>query len=168
MKDLKISLNLCCLFIIVIGAILSPALALDPNSHIRDRYSSPSKGRQLSPPSPASTTKQPPTLEQRVDYLTAKIATLEQTVNILQTQVTAQAQQLNQLAQVISVNSSGTVTIQAPNVLNLSAGSTLNLSSSLIDMKAGLTGVHGVLKADTMITNTITSSTYTPGAGNIW
>ena len=113
-------------------------------------------------------TKQPPSPEQRLDYLTSKMSSLEQTVAALQSQVTAQTQQIAQLRQVITVNSSGAVTIQAPNVLNLSAGSALNFSASLVDVKAGLSGVHGVLKADTMITNTISSSTYTPGAGNIW
>jgi len=168
MKGLKISLILSCLFIMVLGPILSLALALDPNSNIRDRYSSPSKERLLSPPGKESMTKQPPTLEQRVDYLAAKVTTLEQTVNTLQTQVAAQSQHIAQLRQVISVNSSGAVTIQAPNVLNIQSGSTLNLASSLVDVKAGLTGVHGTLKTDTMISTNVISSSYAPGAGNIW
>jgi len=33
---------------------------------------------------------------------------------------------------------------------------------------AGMSKFSGVVQADTVITNTIVASTYTPGAGNIW
>ncbi|MDH5563715.1 MAG: hypothetical protein OEY91_08865 [Nitrospirota bacterium] len=168
MKVLKNSLILGCLFSFVVGMLTFPVFALDPKTDIQDRYSSPSKGRLLSPSEQTPVTKQPPTLEQRVDYLAAKVATLEQTVNTLQTQVAVQSQHIAQLRQVISVNSSGAVTLQSPNVLNIQAGSTLNLASSLVDVKAGLTGIHGTLKADTMISTNVISSSYAPGAGNIW
>jgi len=168
MHVLKMSFILICLFSLTLGASLSSAWAVDPTTSIRDRYSSSAKEKLLSPSGQNRVTKQPPTPEQRLDYLTSKVSSLEQMVATLQSQVTTQAQQIAQLRQIITVNSSGAVTIQAPNALNLSAGSTLNLSASLVDVKAGLSGVHGVLKADTMITNIITSSTYTPGAGNIW
>ncbi|HQU27711.1 MAG: hypothetical protein KC563_07855 [Nitrospira sp.] len=146
----------------------SQALAADVSPNIQDRYSSPSKGRVLLPSEKPRTPKQPPTIEQRLDYLTSKIATLEQTVTTLQSQVIVQTQQIAQLRQVISVHSSGAVTIQAPNILNISAGSTVKLEASLVDVKAGLTGVHGVLKADTVITTNVISPSYSPGAGNIW
>ncbi len=168
MQPVKLSLILGGLFSVVLCISISPALALDPNPGIPDRYSSPSKGQILSPSGREPVTKKQPTTQQKFDLIFSKLSTLEQTVATLQNQVAVQAQHLSQLRQVIAVNASGAVTIQAPNVLNLAAGSTLNLSASLVDIKAGLTGVHGVLKADTMMTKTITAQSYTPGAGNIW
>lgn len=42
------------------------------------------------------------------------------------------------------------------------------MAGSTVDINAAITGVHGMLKADTMMTTTITAKSYTPGAGNIW
>jgi len=47
---------------------------------------------------------------------------------------------------VAAVNSSGTVTIQAPASLNIIAGGNLNMSGSTVDVKAGLSGIHGPSK----------------------
>lgn len=86
----------------------------------------------------------------------------------LQNQVNAQAQLITQLKQVISVNSSGAVTIQAPGTLKVVAGGNLSLSGSTVDVNTAITGIHGILKADTMMTTTVIAKSYTPGAGNIW
>lgn len=168
MQILKISFILSCLFSLVVSIAISPVFALDPKTDIQDRYSSPSKDILLSPSGQNPVTKQPPTIEQRLDYVTSKVSALEQTVATLQSQVTVQAQYIAQLQQVITFNSSGAVTIQAPNILNLQAGSTLNLAASLVDVRAGLTGIHSTLKADTVITTNVISASYSPGAGNIW
>jgi hypothetical protein len=156
----------------VIGAILflgsSTALALDATPKIQDRYSSPSKGQILPPASREPVTKKQPTTEQKFNLIFSKLSKLEQTVATLQNQVSAQAQQIAQLRQVISVNSAGTVTIQAPGTLKITAGGNLNLYGSTIDMNAAITGAHGILKADTMMATTVTAKSYTPGAGNIW
>jgi hypothetical protein len=98
----------------------------------------------------------------------SKLAALEQTVATLQNQNTAQAQHIAQLQQVITVQSGGTVTIQAPGTLKLTAGGTLKMTGSTIDLNAAITGAHGILKADTMVTKTVIAQSYTPGAGNIW
>jgi len=168
MQPIKTTFTLSCLLSFVLGIFISPVLALDRKTDIQGRYSSPSKDRLLSPSGQNSVTKQPPTIEQRLDYLTSKVSTLEQTVATLQSQVTVQAQYIAQLRQVITVNSSGAVTIQAPNILNISAGSTVNMAASLVDVRAGLTGVHGTFKADTLISTNVISASYSPGAGNIW
>lgn len=96
------------------------------------------------------------------------MAKFEQIVATLQNQVTVQAQQIAKLRQIIAVNSSGVVTIQAPGTLNINAGGNLNMSGSTIDINAAIAGVHGILKADTMMTTTVIAKSYTPGAGNIW
>jgi hypothetical protein len=158
----------------VIGAILflgsSTAFALEANPRVQDRFSSPSKGKIIPPSSSGQEpfTKQQPTTEQKFNLIFSKLSALEQTVVNLQNQVSAQAQLITQLRQVISVNSSGVVTIQAPGTLKIIAGGNMNLSGGLIDINAGITGIHGMLKADTMMTSTVIAQTYTPGAGNIW
>ena len=98
----------------------------------------------------------------------SKLTALEQSVATLQNQNTVQAQHIAQLQQVITVQSGGTVTIQAPGTLKLTAGGTLKIAGSIIDIEAPITGIHGILKADTMITTNVIAKTYTPGAGNIW
>jgi len=85
----------------------------------------------------------------------------------LQSQATGQTQQIAELKQFISIYSFSTVTIQALGTLNLTAGGNLNLNRSTKDLKAAITGTHGLFKADTMMT-TISAKTYSPAADNIW
>jgi hypothetical protein len=170
MQRFYVSLLTTGMICVMLFVSISSTRALDNNPKIQDRYSSPSADKILSP-STARTeppTKMQPTTDQKFTTIFSKLATLEQTVAALQNQVTAQAQLIAQLKQVISVNSSGTVTIQAPGTLNMTAGGTVKLSGSKIDMNAPITGVHGILKADTMMTTTVIANSYTPGAGNIW
>jgi uncharacterized protein involved in type VI secretion and phage assembly len=59
----------------------------------------------------------------------------------------------------VTVNTSANVTIQASQV---------KVSASMVNVDAGMSKFSGVVKADTVITNSVVSSSYTPGAGNIW
>jgi uncharacterized protein involved in type VI secretion and phage assembly len=59
----------------------------------------------------------------------------------------------------VTVTSSGTVTIQASQV---------KVSAGMVSVDAGMSKFSGVVKADTVITNSVVSASYTPGAGNIW
>ena len=59
------------------------------------------------------------------------------------------------------------VTVNTPLNLKVQA-SIVNVSASMITVDAGMSKFSGVLQADTVITNSIISSSYTPGAGNIW
>jgi uncharacterized protein involved in type VI secretion and phage assembly len=59
----------------------------------------------------------------------------------------------------ITVNASAKVTISA-SVVEISAGT--------VTVNAGLSRFNGVVQADTVISTSVISSTYTPGAGNIW
>jgi uncharacterized protein involved in type VI secretion and phage assembly len=59
----------------------------------------------------------------------------------------------------ITVRSSGTVEIEA---------SMIKLSAGMVQVEAGISRFSGVVQADTVITNAVISSSYTPGAGNIW
>lgn len=59
----------------------------------------------------------------------------------------------------ITVTASAKVTVNA-NLVEISAG--------MVTVNAGMSRFSGVVQADTVITNTVISATYTPGAGNIW
>lgn len=106
----------------------------------------------------------------KLDTLERKITTLQNQVqsnSLLRQEVTQLRNTVQQLSQVITVSSAGHVTIQTGQKLKLAAG-VLEISASNVKVQAAMSGFHGVLKADTMITNTVVSSAYTPGAGNIW
>jgi uncharacterized protein involved in type VI secretion and phage assembly len=60
----------------------------------------------------------------------------------------------------ITVNASGTVTVTAKGSASVKA--------STLSVTAPMSTFSGVVKADTVITNSVVSSSYTPGAGNIW
>jgi uncharacterized protein involved in type VI secretion and phage assembly len=59
----------------------------------------------------------------------------------------------------ITVSASAKVTVQA---------STVEVSAGSVTVNAGISRFSGVVQADTVITNSVVSASYTPGAGNIW
>lgn len=59
----------------------------------------------------------------------------------------------------ITLNTSGKLTIQA---------STIDVTAGMVSVDSGMSKFSGVVKSDTVITNAVVSSSYTPGAGNIW
>jgi uncharacterized protein involved in type VI secretion and phage assembly len=59
----------------------------------------------------------------------------------------------------ITVTASSKVTINASQVA---------VSAGMVTVDAGMSKFSGVVQADTVITNSIVSASYTPGAGNIW
>jgi phage baseplate assembly protein V len=59
----------------------------------------------------------------------------------------------------ITVSASGKVTVTA---------ATAEISAGTLSVNAGMSTFSGVVKADTVITNSVVSAAYTPGAGNIW
>ena len=66
----------------------------------------------------------------------------------------------------ITMNSSG-ISINTGNKVEVNA-SQVNVSAGLVKVDAGLSKFSGVVKCDTLITNSVVSASYTPGAGNIW
>jgi uncharacterized protein involved in type VI secretion and phage assembly len=58
-----------------------------------------------------------------------------------------------------------TVTTSAKATLN---ASTVEISAGMVTVNAGMSKFSGVVQADTVISNSVISSSYTPGAGNIW
>ncbi len=59
----------------------------------------------------------------------------------------------------ITVNASANVTIN---------GSMVKISAGMLTVDAAMSRFSGVVQADTVISNSVVSASYTPGAGNIW
>lgn len=59
----------------------------------------------------------------------------------------------------ITITSAAKVTVSAANV---------KVSAGMVQVDAGLSKFSGVVQCDTLITNAVVSSSYTPGAGNVW
>lgn len=59
------------------------------------------------------------------------------------------------------------VTVTTPAKATLNA-STVEITAGMVTVNAGFSKFSGVVQADTVITNTVISAVYTPGAGNIW
>jgi uncharacterized protein involved in type VI secretion and phage assembly len=60
----------------------------------------------------------------------------------------------------IELSANVKVTINAPGQLSVSAG--------MVQVDAGISRFSGVVQCDTLITNSVVSASYTPGAGNVW
>lgn len=60
------------------------------------------------------------------------------------------------------------ITITASAKVTLNAGGPVNISASLVSVSAGTSNFSGVVRCDTLISNSVVSASYTPGAGNIW
>src|SRR5262245_46487942 len=60
------------------------------------------------------------------------------------------------------------ITIQASAAVRVTAGGTVDVSASMVNVNAGMSKFSGVVQCDTMIANSVVASSYTPGAGNIW
>ncbi|MET7636361.1 phage baseplate assembly protein V [Streptomyces sp. NPDC005078] len=58
-----------------------------------------------------------------------------------------------------------TLTSRAKVTVNAAAA---EVSAATLTVNAGISTFHGVVKADTVIANTVVGTAYTPGAGNIW
>ena len=66
----------------------------------------------------------------------------------------------------IQLDSSG-ITVNAAAQVTITA-SQAQVSASMVNVNAGMSVFSGVVNADTVITNSVVSASYTPGAGNIW
>lgn len=59
------------------------------------------------------------------------------------------------------------ITIQASAKLTVEAGS-VEVSAGPLQVNAGMSQFSGMVKCDTLLTNSVIASSYTPGVGNIW
>ena len=66
----------------------------------------------------------------------------------------------------VKLETSG-VTVTASAKVTVTA-STVAISAGMVTVDAGMSKFSGVVQADTVISNSVISASYTPGAGNIW
>jgi len=67
---------------------------------------------------------------------------------------------------VVTMETSGvTVTASATVTLNASSAT---LNAGMLTVNAGMSRFSGVVQCDTMMSNSVISASYTPGAGNLW
>lgn len=66
----------------------------------------------------------------------------------------------------VTLDSAG-ITVNAAAQVRITAAS-VELSAGTVTVNAGMSRFSGVVQADTVITNSVISASYTPGAGNIW
>ncbi len=59
----------------------------------------------------------------------------------------------------VEIKSSSKVKVEAPQV---------EVQAAMVKVDAGMSQFSGVVKCDTLISNSVVSASYTPGAGNIW
>lgn len=48
------------------------------------------------------------------------------------------------------------------------AGGIVTINAAMVNVNAPMTNHSGIDKSDTVITNNVVASSYTPGAGNVW
>ena len=70
------------------------------------------------------------------------------------------------LGNVVKLEPAG-ITVTTPAKLTVQA-STVEVTASMVTVNAAMSKFSGVVQADTVITNSVVSSSYTPGAGNVW
>lgn len=73
---------------------------------------------------------------------------------------------LEQGGQKIEMKDSG-ITVTSSAIVEVKA-SQVKVSAGMVNVDSGMSKFSGVVKCDTLISNSVVSSSYTPGAGNIW
>jgi transcriptional regulator with XRE-family HTH domain len=100
------------------------------------------------------------------EVLAARIAELEDRIAELEAKCAEPVTTLeDQNGNSITLGPAG-ITIQSSARLELQVSS-VQASAGLMQLLSGMVSVSGVLKADTVITNSVIASSYTPGAGNV-
>ena len=113
-----------------------------------------------SKPKPKSPVQPNNPLAQRVQALEQQVSSLQALVHTLQSQLTT-------ITSAIQIDNAGQVTIGSASTVTIQ-GSVVKILASSITAQAPTSKFNGVVQSDTLITNSVISQTYTPGAGNIW
>lgn len=99
--------------------------------------------------------------------LAQRVQTLEQQVRTLEATISTFQNRLSKIESAVQVDNAGNMTITLAGKFKVNA-SIVDLSAGSIKANAGLSKFSGVVQADTVVTNSVISKSYTPGAGNIW
>jgi len=105
-------------------------------------------------------------LRKLVQQLSTRVAQLEAAQQPGQSPVNAIHERLGRLESALQITPGGLI-LASPGALTLTA-SAITLNSGTVTLNAGTTQASGVLRSDTLITNSVVASQYTPGAGNVW
>jgi uncharacterized protein involved in type VI secretion and phage assembly len=68
----------------------------------------------------------------------------------------------------IKIDTAGTIEITANAQVKVQAPAGMQIDAAMVTVNAAMSKFSGVVKCDTLITNSVVSSSYTPGAGNVW
>ncbi len=68
----------------------------------------------------------------------------------------------------IKIDAAGNIEITANVKVKINAPAGLDVTAAMVTVNAAMSSFSGIVKADTVITNSVVSASYTPGAGNIW
>ena len=111
---------------------------------------------------PRTTSPKQPTVP-----LMQRVHNLEQLVGTLQTTITALQNRLTKMESAVQVDNAGNMTFSLAGKFKINA-SVVEINAGLLKANAALSKFSGVVKANTVNTNSVISKTYTPGAGNVW
>lgn len=120
--------------------------------------------KRVEPPRPR---KSPQIVTQSSDT-DALVETLRQRINDLESRIADLESVITLQNQDVVINAPKSVLIQGMDTVELSAGSKVKITASMIETGAPTVKCSGILECDTLVANTVDATTYTPGAGNIW
>ena len=69
---------------------------------------------------------------------------------------------------IVAEDSNGNTIKMETQGITLTASGTLEIDASMVTVNSGMSQFSGVVQCSTLITNSVVSASYTPGAGNIW
>ncbi|MCA9471572.1 MAG: hypothetical protein MRJ96_08295 [Nitrospirales bacterium] len=125
------------------------------------------QAKQVTPPTKPKTvlrrqTKKNPQAhspENTIQQLEKQVQDLQKIAHALQSRLSKleSAMQVGQTG--ITLNSSAKITLNA---------SMVEVSGGMVKVNSGMSKFTGVVQSDSVVTNSVISSSYTPGAGNVW
>jgi uncharacterized protein involved in type VI secretion and phage assembly len=62
----------------------------------------------------------------------------------------------------------GTITVKASGKVIISADASVEVNAEIVNVNSGISRFNGTLQCDTLVSNSVISASYSPGAGNIW
>jgi uncharacterized protein involved in type VI secretion and phage assembly len=68
----------------------------------------------------------------------------------------------------VTIDRAGSVEVSANLEVKVNAPARLSVSAAIVQVDAAMSNFSGVVRCDTLITNSVISASYTPGAGNVW
>ncbi|MCU0890084.1 MAG: phage baseplate assembly protein V [Rubritepida sp.] len=68
----------------------------------------------------------------------------------------------------LTMDAVGNVELTANVKVTVNAPAQLSVTAGMVQVDAGMSRFSGVVQCDTLITNSVVSASYTPGAGNVW